>query len=217
MAICHYETAKHPLYDHEEAAGRGFRPRGTLVITQKSGSHQALLEWKVSGLRPYCWTEGHLHYNGDRHEKVLGTWAELENVHSNYQQKNHGVNEYDRNGKDRHTGDITLLRADKDGNAEFKRYDEYISLFGNHSIIGRMGDLHFPKSCYYPGGWDGELNPYKDNVGPDKNNSNIEDASAKNDPQGRHSNDKRGISFCVVGQVSSEDELPDEKWDKIKV
>ena len=40
----------------------------------------------------------------------------------------------------------------------------------------------------YPGGWDGKFNDFKDNVGENDKNSNIESAESQNDPQGRSEN-----------------------------
>ena len=94
-------------------------------ITQKSPWHKAELTWDIEGLRPYCWTEGHIHYIGDRHESVLEVWPELENVHLNYRQEVHGTNDMDViKSLHRHTGDITLLKGDKDGKAKVTRVDQ---------------------------------------------------------------------------------------------
>lgn len=84
QAICHYEPSEHPYWNYPQAEKRGLRPRGTLFIEQKSPQHLAKLTWRVEGLRAHCWTEGHVHYGGDRHTEVLKDWAELENVHLNY-------------------------------------------------------------------------------------------------------------------------------------
>jgi len=83
-AIAYYEPSRHTMWDYENAVERGFRPRGSVRITQESPRHKAVLTWKVENLRPYCWTEGHVHYNGDRHETLLKEYAEHENVHLNY-------------------------------------------------------------------------------------------------------------------------------------
>jgi len=130
-------------------------PRGTLTIIQESAEHFPTLYWEVEGLRPHCYTEGHIHYNGDHHQTLLGEWAEAEGVHLNYEQKNHGVQDYDDEhaDRDRHIGDITKLKGDKYGRASVSRVDHKISLFGAHNVIGRMADLHFSKSCSYPKGW----------------------------------------------------------------
>lgn len=99
-------------------------------------------------------------------------------------------------------GDITLLKGDEHGDAHMEAFNDQISLYGNKGVIGRMADLHFAKSCYYPGeGWESEWNEYEHNVGKDVPNSNIFEA-AQNDPLGIHPNDKRGISFCVIGRLS---------------
>jgi len=107
-----------------------------------------------------------------------------------YEQKSHAYDSSNHfeNENDLHAGDITLLRGDENGNAYMKKLNPRISLYGNHAVFGRMGDIHFAKSCYYPGGWDGKFNDFKDNVGENDKNSNIESAEAQNDPQGRSEN-----------------------------
>lgn len=232
VAICHYHTVPHPLYNHHEWKERGFRPHGTLTIIQESAEHDAKLHWEVEGLRAHSWTEGHIHYNGDYHRELLGLWPEAEGVHLNYEQKNHGINSYDddQRDEDRHVGDITLLKGDKHGRATHTRYDKKISLYGNHNVYGRMADLHFPKSSSYPKGWynrdddNGQLNP------PNIHKFNdlayiVKDA--RHDVQGRHGNDKRGISMCVIGRVEEDINRPPHnrkerkergipKWDTVK-
>jgi Cu/Zn superoxide dismutase len=79
-----------------------------------------LITWDLHGLRPFCWTEGHIHYSGDNHGCVLKDWAELENNHMNPYQQYHGVNKFDsEEGKTRHMGDITNLLGDENGNAYY--------------------------------------------------------------------------------------------------
>jgi hypothetical protein len=97
-------------------------------------------------------------------------------------------------------GDITLLKGDKDGHAEFIRYDKLISLYGEYSIYGRMCDLHFPKSCTKEGF-------EKFNVLEPQEEFklvNIIDDKAKDDQDGGYPNDKRGISFGVIGHVTED-------------
>ena len=92
-------------------------------------------------------------------------------------------------------GDITLLLGDENGEATFSRTDKKLTLYGPQSVYGRMADMHFPKSCV-DFDWDplGNIHPdiplaIKVNIKP----------AAMNDEDGSYFNDKRGISFCVVG------------------
>lgn len=82
-AICYYHPIRHPAFFDDDAELRGYRPYGTLTIRQKSPFHFAELTWDIKGLRENCWTEGHVHYAGDRHEHVFETFPEIENVHLN--------------------------------------------------------------------------------------------------------------------------------------
>ena len=232
-AIAYYEPSRTDFWDvptSEEAIERGFRPRGSVRITQESPRHKAVLTWNVENLRAYCWTEGHIHYNGDRHETLLKEYPEHENVHLNYYQQPHGVNHYDKYAdKDRHFGDISNLHADENGNAVMTRTDQYVTLYGNFAAYGRMADLHFPKSCAYPMGWNDELNTLG-NLDPahDPNHVTTIVPAAQNDILGRHPNDKRGISFGVIGRLDDKAEYPPfteeerierkiPKWNEIKV
>ena len=71
-----------------------------------------------------------------------------------------------------------------------------------------MADLHIPKSCSYPKGW------YHDKDQLDPPNIHDEDdlafivKEARHDLQGRHFNDKRGISMCVIGQIDEPEYFP---------
>ena len=132
---------------------------------------------------------------------MLAKDAMYENVHINPYQGLHDENFEDAN-KDthRHMGDITLLQGDKYGRAEHMRYDKLISLYGEYSFYGRMCDMHFPKSCTKDG-----FEKF-DVVKPQEEYKlvNIIKDEAKDDKDGSYSNDKRGISFGVVGHATEE-------------
>ena len=65
----------------------------------------------------------------------------------------------------RHDGDVTLLKGDENGKAKITRVDKYITLYGNRSPYGRMADMHFPKGCAYPDGWESQLNDLGNLIG----------------------------------------------------
>lgn len=43
---------------------------------------------------------------------------------------------------ERHVGDLGNVEADESGNATFSHEDHLITLFGNHSVLGRSCVLH---------------------------------------------------------------------------
>ena len=160
-AVCFYEPSHHKHYDDDEAEGRGYHPRGFVHFYQESPKSDVFVHWKLEGLRHRCWTEGHIHYKGDLHYDVLAKNPIYENVHLNPYQGLHDENfEDDNKHLNRHMGDITLVQGDENGKGEVIRYDQLITLYGNHAIYGRMCDLHFPKSCDYEGGFHSKSNPY---------------------------------------------------------
>ena len=208
-AVCFYETAKHKHYEDDEAEARGYIPRGFVHFYQESPEKDVFVHWSVTGLREECWTEGHIHYKGDLHYDVLARDAIYENVHINPYQGFHDENFEDRDKEThRHMGDITLLKGDKDGRAEFVRYDKLITLYGEYGIYGRMCDMHFPKSCTKEG-----FEKF-DVLEPQEEFKlvNIIEDKAKDDQDGSYPNDKRGISFGVIGHVT--EDWVDEKLYK---
>ena len=132
---------------------------------------------------------------------MLAADAIYENVHINPYQGFHDENFEDEDkSTHRHMGDITLLKGDKNGNAEFYRYDKMINLYGEYSIYGRMCDAHFPKSCTKKGY---EKFPLLEPQEEFKLVNIIKD-EAKDDKDGGYPNDKRGISFGVIGHATEE-------------
>jgi len=117
---------------------------------------------------------------------------------------------------DRHFGDISLLLADENGKSEMTRTDQYITLYGNYAAQGRMADLHFPKSCAYPLGWDDPLNTLGNVPVGDDTEGTIIVPAAQNDIFGRHPNDKRGISFGVIGVIDDPAEYPPQTEEERK-
>ena len=77
----------------------------------------------------------------------------------------------------------------------------------------------------YPEGWDEDAEKYvfPANLPKDKyGEKHFIVPGARNDPQGRHPNDKPGVSFGVVGFIDHPSQLPPRKrgedpWHEIKV
>lgn len=85
-----------------------------------------------------------------------------------------------------------------------------------------MCDMHIPKSCYYPGGWDEKTIKRDYGIDPPNAPEAILKMNKLEDPLGVHENDRRGISFGVIGFWADVEDLPPKEegvdpWPEIKV
>lgn len=64
-----------------------------------------------------------------------------------------------------------------------------------------MADLHFPKACAYPGGWESELNTLGNLIGDSTYQQAFITEAGKESIQGDSPNDKRGIALCIIGKI----------------
>ncbi|EGG16639.1 superoxide dismutase [Cavenderia fasciculata] len=111
---------------------QGEAVKGVVRFTQDGKDAPVSVEYEVTGLK-----EGdhgfHVHQFGDTTNGCLSAGP-----HFNPHKKNHGAPTDD----ERHVGDLGNIKAGADGVAKGTITDKIISLFGEHSIIGRTMIVH---------------------------------------------------------------------------
>ncbi|EFA02790.1 superoxide dismutase [Cu-Zn] [Tribolium castaneum] len=106
--------------------------KGTIFFTQENGKAPVQVTGEVSGLKKGL--HGfHIHEFGDNTNGCISAGA-----HFNPHGKDHGGPTHDV----RHVGDLGNIEAGGDGVAKVGITDKFISLEGEHSIIGRTLVVH---------------------------------------------------------------------------
>ena len=66
-----------------------------------------------------------------------------------------------------------------------------------------MADMHFPKACAYPGGWESDHNTLGNLIGDSKLSEAFINEAGRNNLLGDFPNDKNAISLCVIGRMDT--------------
>ncbi|PIA16822.1 Cu,Zn superoxide dismutase [Coemansia reversa NRRL 1564] len=127
---------------------------GVVTFEQESGSSPITVLAKISGLAPG--KHGfHIHQFGDNTNGCTSAGP-----HFNPFNKTHGA----PTDENRHLGDLGNVVASSDGKVEAKIQDSQVSLFGEHSVIGRTIVIHEGEDDLGKGGH--ELSATTGNAGP---------------------------------------------------
>lgn len=106
---------------------------GWILFEQQSASAPTNISWEIWGQAPNSLRGFHVHAFGDETEGCNSAGG-----HFNPENNNHGA-PYD---DVRHYGDLGNIQTDSNGLAKGWISDEYLSLFGDDSILGRSVVVH---------------------------------------------------------------------------
>lgn len=106
---------------------------GVVTFTQENESAPTTISWEITGNGANALRGFHIHQFGDNTNGCTSAGP-----HFNPQGKNHGAPEDD----DRHVGDLGNIATDSNGVAKGTKQDTLITLFGEHSVVGRSVVVH---------------------------------------------------------------------------
>jgi len=121
---------------------------GTITFQQETKTGPVTITGEVKGLDPSSKRGFHVHTYGDATNGCLSSGSHFSPFH-----RNHGG----PSSSERHVGDLGNINSDKNGVAQINFEDDYISLNGFLSIIGRTVVVHAGTDDLGKGGNDESL------------------------------------------------------------
>lgn len=107
--------------------------KGVVFFEQASAQDLISISWEIEGNDPNAKRGFHIHHFGDNTNGCTSAGP-----HFNPFGKNHGAPE----DEDRHVGDLGNIETDGSGVARGSKTDRLVTLFGEHSVLGRTVVVH---------------------------------------------------------------------------